>query len=761
MIRTREKSRRELAAGRLNRLSAVGLCFLTIAGLTVLGEDASAVFGTVKTHDGSPAPDARVAIIELGLSGFTDERGAYRFELVPHGAYHLEASRAGLGSIVAEIDVSGETEVDLLLEFAAHREHITVTASRFGSGTIEAVQPVNVIDQIELQRKMQPTLGETLSAEPGVSSTYFGPGASRPVIRGLGGGRIRILEGGLGVGDASATSPDHAVSTDPVSAERVEILRGPATLLYGSTAAGGVVNVLDGRIPDHLPPGALTGVASFRHDSVSEGNSGAVGLDGRAGRIAWHADAHRRKTDDYEIPGRAVADDPDSASGELPNSDLEAEGGTLGASWVGDTGFVGGSVRRFTTNYGIPAEIEPDEGGLPGEEEEGGIRIDLEQTRYDLRGGFGLDSGRFDRVLFSAGGTDYEHRELEGAEIGTVFLNESVEARAELLYGTDGPRGGVLGIQYSRRDFEAIGEEAFVPPSVTDSAAVFLLQRLEQGSLSYELGARYELQDVEARGAATPSRDFDGLSVSAGLLWSYSAERSLGVSLARTARLPSAEELYSEGPHLATFSYERGDPTLSKETGTSLDVSLKTTGSRLSGELNGFLTRYEDFIFESPTGEIEDGLPVFLFTQSDAEFRGVELRGALHLLEEDGHHLDLELTGDLVRAELTDSGDPLPRIPPARAGLGVSYYGPRWEASVSLRRIEDQDRVTPSESPTEGYTMIDATLGYRLVSGDVVHHFLLSGTNLGDELARNHVSRLKDLVPLPGANVSLAYRLDF
>jgi iron complex outermembrane receptor protein len=738
--------------------------------------------GRVTTLEGDPVTDAVVRVIELRRQSAVGADGSFRFDAVPAGAYLLEAVSPRLGQSVERTTVgAGATaEVAMTLDLTVHQDEILVTASPDARSRNEIAQPTSVLSGEELQRQLQPTLGETLSREPGVTSTFFGPGSSRPVIRGLGGDRIRVLESGIGSGDASATSPDHAVSVDPAAAEQIEVLRGPATLLYGSSAVGGVVNVIDNRVPERLPDAPVTGSVEVRGGTVADERHGSATLEGAlGGRIAWHLDFQKRETDDYEIPGFAESEtlrrdeedeeeegeEHEQAFGLLQNSSLETEGGSLGASWIGDQGFFGVSVTGFESLYGIPGGAHEHHGeGEEEEEEEGeeaGVRIDMEQRRYDVRGGITRPFGIFRGANLRFGATDYEHVELEGEEIGTTFLNESQEGRIELLQNTLGPLSGSIGLQVQSRDFEAIGDEAFVPPTRTDSWAVFAFEELTRGAWRLQLGGRYESQDVEAETGEVRSRSFDGLSGSFGLVWQPGNEDySLGLSVARSTKLPNAEELFSNGPHLATSAFEVGDPDLHEETNLGVDLTLRKVTGRLTGEVTLFTNQFDDYIFEQATGDEEDGLQVFQFVQRDAEFRGAELAGVYQLFHDEPYHLDVELGADFVRAELKD-GTPLPRIPPRRYRLGFHYRGGKLDGLIEGVRVDEQDRVAPFELPTEGHTLLNASLGYRFFTSAAVFEVLLRGTNLTDEEARNHVSFLKDRVPMPGRDFGLALRVTF
>ena len=763
------------AAWLLVALFALGSSLFPVQAQPVAGPQAGSIAGTVTSQAG-PVQDAVIRLVELRRQTRVGGDGTFRFERVPAGTWLLEATSPSAGAAVERVVVpgGGTAEITFALDITIHREEIVVTASPDVRSTYEIAQPTSVLSGEELQRRIQPTLGETLSREPGVTSTFFGQGASRPVIRGLGGDRIRVLESGIGSGDASTTSPDHAVSLDPLAAERIEVLRGPATLLYGSSAVGGVVNVIDDRIPDSLSDQRISGTVELRGGSGAEERGGIASVNGSLGRIAWHADVLRRETDDYEIPGFAESEilrslegsegeEEEEAFGVLPNSATETESGTVGFSWVGDDGFLGVSVRDFDTLYGIPGGHHHEEGeeGEEEEEEEAGVRVDLEQRRYDLRGGIDRPFGLFRGASLRFGTTDYEHRELEGAEVGTRFLNDSWEGRLELLQKQLGSLTGSFGFQALSRDFEAIGEEAFVPPTRTDSWAAFTFQEIARGGWRFQLGARFESQDVSAETEGIDDRSFDDLSGSFGVVRRFGEDYSLGLSIARSTKLPNAEELFSNGPHIATNAFEIGDPSLQEETSLGADLTLRKVSGRLTGEVTLFANRFDDYIYESLTDEEEDGLPVFRYVQQDAEFRGAELTGVWAAWHGEPHHFDVEFGADFVRAELRDSGDPLPRIPPRRYRLGVHYRGDRLDGLVEGIRVEEADRVAAFELPTEGYTLLNASLGYRFFTARAVYELLLRGTNLTDEEARNHVSFLKDLVPLPGRDVSLALRMTF
>jgi iron complex outermembrane receptor protein len=505
------------------------------------------------------------------------------------------------------------------------------------------------------------------------------------------------------------------------------------------------VNILDGRIPDHVGDKPVGGSFEARYGSNAGEGAGTLTLEGGAKQFAWRLDALDRSSGDFETP-----------DGTLDNSDLDTEHGTAGASWAGERGYVGVAWGTFETNYGIPNPDEP-------------VRIDMEQDRWDLTGAYTAPLGFLRGIKVRFGTTDYQHSEIEDSgEVGNTFFNDSWEARVELTHRQAGPFRGAFGFQVASRDFEAVGEEAFVPPTVTQNRAIFAVEEIGAGPVTFEVGARFEDQDNEVSDPLLPARSFDGLSASGGVVWRMPKDHALTFTAARSVRLPSAEELYAGGPHLATFQFVLGDPDLDGETGLGFDLSFRRTAGRVSGEVSLFTHDFSDYIFLSPTGTLIDidppnmeFLPEFQYIQTDATFRGAEAHLDIALLHRDPHHLALELGGDVVRAEEDGTGEPLPFITPVRYSAGVRYRGPRFWGFVEARRSAEQDRVAPFEMPTDGYTWINASVGWRFFAAATIHDVILRGLNLTDELSRNHVSPLKEIVPLPGRDLSLSYRLTF
>lgn len=747
------------------RASRAILLFVFCSVSTAVFAQSATIVGRVFDPQAQPVGGATVTLVEARRSVTTAADGSFRFDNVPPRHYHVRAESPRLGFTIGEADVrAGETRtVEVVIDPLVHAEEIVVTASADSRRESEVYQPVNVLSEDELLARIQPTIGETLAQEPGVSSTSFGAGASRPVIRGLGADRVRVLEEGVGTGDVSNVSPDHAVSVDPSTAQQIEIVRGPATLLYGSNAVGGVVNVISDRIPSRTTADPIGGTLDLRYGSAAEEKGTALTLLGGIERFAWNASLSLRDTNDYEIPGPADPfDDPDHFEGFLANSSMQSRSGTVGGSWVHERGFIGAAVTNFTTNYGVPGHAhhdeEHDDHDEEEEEEEEGVRIDLEQRRFDVRGEL-TELGFVSALRLRLGITDYEHDELEGEEVGTRFTNDGFEGRLEARHRPLGRVQGTWGVQLTTTDFVAMGEEAYIPPNESRASAIFAFEELPGEHFDIQFGARYEHQHVDVE-ADLPSREFGGISGSLGGIWRPRDGYVVALSLARAVRLPTATELYANGFHAATSQYEIGDPMLSEETSLGIDLSLRRTAGRVRAELNLFNNSFDGYIYEQPTEEEIDEAQVFRFVQRDARFRGLEVATHTHLFSRGEAHVELDLSADYVRATLAGGGN-LPRIPPMRVGVGLQMHGGPLTALFEVRRSFEQDDVAPYETATDGYTMVNAHVGYRFFLRDTVHDVMLRATNLTDELARAHTSPLKERAPLPGRDISLAYRLLF
>ena len=749
--------------------SAATLSLVSLPAAAEAQQTTAEVYGLAFTPSGQPAVDAEVRVPGLGRHEHTDEQGRFSLQL-PAGNHVLEVYSREHGQATRRVVLTAGDRVELRidLEPAFHAEPIIASVGPEARTQTELYQPTDVVAGRELRELGVNSLGETLAERPGINSTYYGPGSSRPVIRGLQGDRVRTLQSGVGTGDVSATGPDHAVASEPLLAGQIEILRGPSTLLYGSSAIGGVVNTIDPRIPREISPHPLSGFAQVQGASVNDEINGAASLNSSVGSFGLHASGLIRETSDYRIPGYAETDPlpGEEKPGLIENSALETLTGSLGASWVGSAGYLGGAITGYGTRYGIPGHEHAHEEGEEhegeheeGEEGEEAVELDLDQFRADVEGAWNFGSALVRAAKLRAGYADYTHTEFEGEEAGTRFDSKALEARLEATHAPLGPLSGTVGAQYGTRDLKATGDEAFIPETRTKVLALFLYEEVPVGPVRLAIGGRWEGHENET--ADGFRRSNDGFSGSLGANWSATEVLTVAATASRSTKLPSAEELFSDGPHIATRLYEVGDPDLRNEVGYSGDLAVTLSEGRLSGQVAGFLSSFEDFIFLMPSDSTLDGLTVATFEQADADFRGFEVDLQFSLLHRPQNHLALTAFSDYVWAELRDTGEPLPYIPPLRWGAGALWEYGQWRASFGVRRVEEQTRVSEFETETPRYTMLDASVSYAFFTGSLGHEILLRGTNLTDEEARNHVSVLKDTVPLPGRDIRLTYRLMF
>ncbi len=637
---------------------------------------------------------------------------------------------------------------------------VVVTANPLGSGLFDLVPAVSVLGDKDLPLRRESTLGETVSQLPGVSSTYFGPNASRPVIRGLDADRIRILQNGIGMLDISALSPDHATAIDPLVVGSIEVVRGPATLLYGGAAVGGVVNVLDNRIPQEAVNG-FNGRVETRLGGAAGERSGAAVLEGGNGLVALHADVYSRTTSDLKIPGFARSsqkrtDDPQPAEphGHLPNSSSTSDGGALGASLTSDRGYFGLSHSSFNANYGTVAEEN--------------VRIAMNSARWDVAGEVRELDTFVQGVKFKYGYTDYGHEELADGVTETTFKNKGYETRIEATHARLGPFTGVFGMQLSNVDFSALGAEAFVPQVETGTQAFFLYEEATFGDVKLTFGGRGERTALDSAGdgptttrfGAAQTRKFSAQSGALGAFYSLDQNMVLAANLSHTERAPSYAELFAKGPHVATGQYEVGDATLAKEQADGADVQLRWRSGAHSASIGGYTTRFRNYVGLFNSGATVDGLPEAKFRAVQAGFQGFETEGKFRVVEGTGS-LDLKLRGDYVRATNRDTGAPLPRISPLRLGAGLDYQIGNFGARLDVTRAARQDRVAASELPTGGHTLTDAALTWRIKARALNLEATLKGNNLFNQEARVHASPLKDIASLPGRGLLVGLRGSF
>lgn len=712
----------------------------------------------------------------------------------------LTAALPGL-AMAADNDDAGQSHH--LTELSA----VKVTASPLQGPAESLARPVDVLAGERLDEQKSGTLGDTVAKLPGVQSTFFGPGVGRPIIRGQEGPRVQVLSNGVGNMDASTVSADHATSIEPFLADQIEVLKGPATLLFGSGAIGGAVNVVDGRIASEIPDRPLSGRAELRGNSVNKERSGMFRLDGVNGNWVLHVDGLVRNGDDYRIPGYAVIDgledhddhghdDADADAprrGRLDNSSVRTRAGGLGATWLGEGGYFGVSAGTYRTNYGIPngAHVHADDDhghdhdhGDEEEEGEHDVRIDMVQNRFDMKAGIYNPTSFLKNINLRAGYTDYEHTELEGGTPSTRFTNRGIETRLEAVQQQIGGWDGAFGLQISNGDFGAKGEEAFVPDTGTRSAGLFVLQEKQFGPVKLELGARHEQIKLDPVGDYQ-RRKFDATNLSAAGIWKLNDSVDLRFGIDSSERAPTNEELYAAGAHIATRSLEIGDANLKTERGQRAELGIHAHSDRLDFTAAIYQTKFKDFIYLADTGVVES-LPVRLWTQQDATFKGAEAEATMHMFEGAAGDWDLRVFGDYVKAELDGSGSRtadiavphgdhnhnytvelanggyLPRISPARVGADLRWSRDGWRASVGAVRYSSQKDVAQNEEPSDGYTLVDAHVAYRWDrSGSNSYEVFLDGSNLTNREARPHTSLLRDFSPLPGRGVAFGIRAWF
>lgn len=633
---------------------------------------------------------------------------------------------------------------------------VPVTGNPLGVSSDELVVPISILRGRELSLKRESTLGDTLNGIPGVSATSFGPNSSRPVIRGLDAERVRIMQNGIGILDASSLSFDHAVSLDPLVIEQIEVIRGPAALLYGGSAVGGVVNAIDHRIPTEKLEGVAGRAEASAGGADSQNNLAGV-IDIGNGKIAVHADAYTRKTSDLEIPGFAVSSRKNRVDGttrdnrgRLVNSNASGEGGALGASLTFDDGYAGISYSGFRNNYGTVADPA--------------VRADMQSDRWDFASEIRELGNVVERVKFKLAHTDYQHQELESGAVGTTFKNRGLEGSFEAGHASIGNLKGVLGFQFQNSNFEALGDEAFVPSVNTQNKGLYIYEELPLDQLKLSFGGRIEHVTLDAgafKDDAAKNNSFNPASYAFGGLYTFNSNWSLATNLSHNERAPSYFELYANGAHIATGQYEIGNPDFDKERSNGIDAQMRWKDGKNNFNFGAYYTRFSNFIGLFNTGaevEFEENefLPEAQFSTVAATFKGLEADGRFNIAD----NLDLTLRGDYVRATNRDNGDPLPRIAPLRLGAGLHYQKNSFGARVDVLHAFKQDRTSENELVTDSYTNLSAIVTYKLPT-KLGLEIYAKANNLLDQEIREHTSLLKDIAPQAGRSLLLGLRADF
>lgn len=646
---------------------------------------------------------------------------------------------------------------------------------------------VSIVSGEALSRDLRGTIGETLTRQPGVSATSFGPNASRPVLRGLQGERVRVLTDGIGSFDVSNTSVDHAVAINPLTAERVEVLRGPAALLYGSSAIGGVVNVIDARIPHRVPdePVHIEGLATYGSAANERTLSGKAEAPLGAGFVA-HIDGSRSRSSDLRTGGHILASglrtqalasgDSDIAAladlkGKLPNSSAKSWEVAGALAYIGAGGDIGISVNRIDNLYGVPVRFTL----VPGEEAEQ-VRLHMKQDRADLRAELHSGGAFIDRIRLRAGFADYQHAEIaEDGTVGTEFFAQGLEARAELVQARQGGWDGVIGTQILARDMHVVGDEKFLPRNSTTQLGVFTLQSFDFGSIRLEAGGRLEHSRVAATGdtdlgSPAIARTFDALSFSAGASYALLPDWRVGFNVVRSERAPAAEELFARGPHAGTQAFELGSTAFDKERNWGLEASLRGRSKGYGVTLNAYYNRFNGYIYDAlvpdaaceavlPPGGALD-LPCFQYAQADARTWGFEAQADATLARWGDTHLSIEGQADYVHARIVGVG-PAPRIPPLRVMGGVELANDRWSGRVDAEHAFRQGRAATLETETPGFTVVNASLSWKPIAGKETTSIALSANNIFDVVARRHASVMKDYAPLAGRDFRITARFGF
>jgi len=679
-----------------------------------------------------------------------------------------------------------------------------------------SVLPVTVITGEELQRSVATTIGETLENRAGLANSSFGPGVGRPVIRGQQGPRAITLQNNTSSADVSSFSPDHAVTVEPLLAKSIEVLRGPSTLLYGGGAIGGIVNVIDNRIPRERIEG-IEGAAEYRYDYAPDLNSGVGVLEAGFGNLAFHLSGTSRSTSDLRIPGRAIdeaalaeqeemmghdeehegedhegeehgEEEVNNSKGKIANTDTDTDVITAGFSFHFDEkgSYAGFAVNNLNNKYGIPPGAhehghEEEHGDHEGEEHEGEehegeeeeeeiVRIDMDQTRYDAMVHLYEPMDSIEVVRGFLTYTDYEHKELEGSEVGTRFKRDTWETRLEVVHNALLGTEGVVGLQAKSDTFEAVGEEGFIPKTDSTELGLFLIEDFHRNEWTYEAGLRGEYVERDPSTNAASNEDFTNWSASLSALWQFDDNWQTGVSLARSARAPSTEELFSNVDamdpeelvtHAATGIIEVGDPDLDNETSLNADLALQWHSANSWAELSVFYNQFNDYIFLRNSGEEVDETAVYDYLQEDTKFYGVEFESSFHLTDLGPGALALDLRGDAIRGDFKDNGD-VPRLPPVRVGARLSWTGDAFGTWVSVLNAGDQDRPGDFETDTDGYTRLDLGADYRFSFAQERELLVfIKWKNITDEEIRLSTSFLRNYAPEAGQSVAAGIRFSF
>ena len=743
---------------------------LLLAGIGCFAQSTGTVTGKVTYARGVALHGVSVQIVQTRQTAVTDENGNYQIANVPAGRHTILVHQEGFSDATRTIDVTPSAAItaDFRLEIASLQENVTVTAAGTEQSVFDAFQSVNSVGSTRIAERAATSVGEVLEFEPGVAKRSFGPGTARPVIRGFDGDRVLVLQDGARSGSLGSQSGDHGEPIDPLSAERIEVVKGPGTLLYGSNALGGVVNVINSDETDAHEGfrGYLTGLGSTAN---SQGGA-AGGMEYGFKNFVLRGNLSAQTTDDYSTP-----------IGRIPNSASWSRAGSFGIGYYGEKGWISGTFSRDVRRYGIPFagmfhehhdEDEEEEGEEDHEEEEHMVDVDLlsKTNNFRVAGGLRNLTGPFlSGLQYNVNFSKYRHSEIEIdegiEEVGTIFNNRTASYRVLFEQQRSGRLTGRFGFEGLNREYEVIGEEQLITgPVKHNSFSFFALEELNFERVKFQFGGRIENNRYKPADPELRDRSFTGFSGAAGInvgLWKGGA---FIVNYTHSTRAPALEELYNNGPHIGNLTFEIGNNDLTRETANGIDFSLRHQSDRFRMRANVYYYSIRDFVFLAPQDEdgddevdFEDGLPVSAFEQADARYTGAEL----NLDYDFSSNISGFANFDIVRARLKDGNVYLPRIPPARArfGLDLRYGGLSVRPEVVV--AASQERIFPLETPTDGYGIFNVGGSYSIGRSHVAHIFTVNAYNLTDKLYRNHVSFIKDLAPEIGRGIRVGYTIRF
>jgi iron complex outermembrane receptor protein len=700
--------------------------------------------GTVTLGDtGKPVHNVLITILQLKRTVDTDDNGKYEFTAVPPGKYDVLAHIDRVPDLVQSIDLTAgaAATLDFQIELSGLREQVTITATGTEQALSSSIQSVDVLGSVELAKKSPVSLGEALDGELGVAKRSFGPGTARPVIRGFDGDRVLVLQDGNRVGGLGFESGDHAEPIDVLTVEKVEIVKGPATLLYGSNAIGGVVNTVSGHDSPHKGAnGYITALGST--NSAQGGGSGGFEL-GSDHWLVW-GNVGGQRSGDYDTP-----------LGRVENSFSREVSAAAGFGYYPDKAFFSFNYNFNQRRYGIPVD--------PNEVDPEIVELNPRRNSVELRGGFRENPSFFQAGTFSVQYNNYTHSEIDSltGAVGTEFKNNSVVYQGLFDQRKIEKLSGRFGFWGSHRDFSATGEEALAPPTKQNAFAVFALQNVDFEKVALQFGARVETNHYRPEATATrgvlPDRDFTGFSGAAGIRVNTWKGGALVANYSHSYRAPSLEELYNLGPHPGNLAFEIGNPNLVRERSDGLDFGVRHSAKRVRFEANGFYYHIQDFVFLAPTGDVEDGLLVANYDQGTTRYTGAEARFDTQLHPA----VWLNLGVDYVNAKLTETNTPLPRIPPLRARAGLEWRYKNLLLNPEIVMANRQDRIFPTETPTAGYAVANLSGSYLIAGQHRAHIIAFNFFNVGDTLYRNHLSFIKEFAPEMGRGLRVTYTLRF